>query len=103
MKRSQDQIPSSAGIKLRRLLQYPTNMTTPTRIVSFLPAATEMAGALGLIDQLVGITHECDYPLEVRGKTIVVRNPLPIRRMSQSEIDVAVAQRMRDGLSLYQV
>src|SRR5258705_6759576 len=78
-------------------------MTTPTRIVSFLPSATEMACALGLIDQLVGITHECDYPLEVRGKTIVVRNALPIESMSQSEIDVAVAQRMRDGLSLYQV
>ena len=78
-------------------------MTTLPRIVSFLPSATEMACALGLIDQLVGITHECDYPPEVRGKTIVVRNALPIESMSQSEIDVAVAQRMRDGLSLYQV
>src|SRR5258705_1526045 len=103
MKRSQDQIPSSAGIKLRRLLQYPTIMTTPTRIVSFLPSATEMACALGLIDQLGGITHECYYPPEGRGKTIVVRNALPIESMSQSEIDVAVAQRMRAGLSLYQV
>jgi iron complex transport system substrate-binding protein len=62
-----------------------------------------MACALGLTDQLVGITHECDYPPEVRGKTIVVRNALPIENMSQSEIDIAVAQRMRDGLSLYQV
>jgi len=78
-------------------------MTTLPRIVSFLPSATEMACALGLIDQLVGITHECDYPPEVRGKTIVVRNALAIESMSQSEIDVAVAQRMRDGLSLYQV
>jgi len=78
-------------------------MTTLPRIVSFLPSATEMACALGLTDQLVGITHECDYPPEVRGKTIVVRNALPIESMSQSEIDVAVAQRMRAGLSLYQV
>ena len=78
-------------------------MTTLPRIVSFLPSATEMACALGLADQLVGITHECDYPPEVRGKTIVVRNALPIESMSQSEIDVAVAQRMRAGLSLYQV
>jgi iron complex transport system substrate-binding protein len=73
------------------------------RIVSFLPSATEMACALGLADQIVGITHECDYPPEVRGKTVVVRNVLPIERMSQPEIDAAVAQRMRDGLSLYQV
>jgi iron complex transport system substrate-binding protein len=78
-------------------------MTTPARIVSFLPSATEMACALGLGDQLVGITHECDYPPEVRGKTVVVRNALPIETMSQAEIDVAVAQRMRAGLSLYQV
>src|SRR4029434_9506070 len=78
-------------------------MTTAARIVSFLPSATEMACALGLADQLVGITHECDYPPEVLGKTVVVRNALPIEGMSQLEIDIAVAQRMRDGLSLYQV
>src|SRR5260370_18554705 len=73
------------------------------RIVSFLPSATEMAFALGLSDQLVGITHECDYPPEVEGKPVVVRNVLPIEKMSQPEIDVAVAQPIRDGLSLYQV
>src|SRR5438132_3074144 len=76
---------------------------TGARIVSFLPSATEMACALGLGDQLVGITHECDYPPEVQGKPIVVRNVLPIETMSQPEIDAAVTQRMRDGLSLYQV
>src|SRR5260370_42401583 len=73
------------------------------RIVSFLPSATEMACALGLGDQLVGITHECDYPPEVEGKPIVVRNVLPIETMSQPEIDAAVTQRIREGLSLYQV
>ena len=78
-------------------------MTNAARIVSFLPSATEMACALGLGDQLVGITHECDYPSEVEGKPVVVRNVLPIEKMSQPEIDAAVAQRMRDGLSLYQV
>lgn len=77
-------------------------MTSP-RIVSFLPSATEMVCALGLGDQLVGITHECDYPPEVAVKPIVVRNVLPIEQMSQPEIDVAVTQRMRDGLSLYEV
>src|SRR6266851_4753276 len=77
-------------------------MTSP-RIVSFLPSATEMACALGLGDQLVGITHECDYPPEVAGKPIVVRNVLPIETMSQPEIDAAVTKRLRDGLSLYQV
>ena len=78
-------------------------MVTTQRIVSFLPSATEMACALGLADQLVGITHECDYPPEVRGKSVVVSNALPIETMSQPEIDAAVAERMRSGLSLYQI
>ena len=78
-------------------------MRTTQRIVSFLPSATEMVCALGLGEQLVGITHECDYPSEVAGKPVVVRNVLPIETMSQPEIDAAVAQIMREGLSLYQV
>ena len=73
------------------------------RIVSFLPSATEMAYALGLADSIVGITHECDYPPEVKSKPVVVRNVLPIEKMSQSEIDRAVAERMRSGQSLYQI
>lgn len=73
------------------------------RIVSFLPSATEMACALGLNDALVGITHECDYPPEVAGKPVVVRNVLPIESMSQGEIDRAVAERLRDGQSLYRI
>ena len=77
-------------------------MTSP-RIVSFLPSATEIACALGLADSLLGITHECDYPPEVRSKPVVVRNVLPIETMSQGEIDRAVAERMRAGLSLYQI
>ena len=73
------------------------------RIVSFLPSATEIACALGLADSIVGITHECDYPPEIKSKPVVVRNALPIETMSQSEIDHAVAERMRSGQSLYQI
>ena len=70
------------------------------RIVSFLPSATEMVCALGLGDRLMGVSHECDYPPEAKTKPVVVRAVLPVKRMSQSEIDVAVTQRLRDGLSL---
>ena len=73
------------------------------RIVSFLPSATEMICALGLVDQLAGITHECDFPPEVRNKPIIVRSALAIDTMGQSEIDTAVAERLGQGLSLYQV
>jgi iron complex transport system substrate-binding protein len=73
------------------------------RIVSFLPSATEMVCTLGLAEQLVGITHECDYPPEVTSKPVVVRNVLPIESMTQSEIDQAVSERLRSGQSLYQI
>jgi iron complex transport system substrate-binding protein len=78
-------------------------MEMARRIVSFLPSATEMACALGLGDQLLGITHECDHPPEIRDKAIVVRSVLPTERMNQQEIDTAVTERLRNGLSLYQV
>ena len=73
------------------------------RIISFLPAGTEMACALGLGDNLVGISHECDYPPEVRAKPVVVRPALPLEELSQREIDEQVTRRLRDGLSLYEV
>lgn len=80
-----------------------TAMAEALRIVSFLPSATEMTCALGLSDRLMGITHECDYPSGIKGKPVVVRSVLPTEEMSQQEIDSAVAERLRNGLSLYQV
>lgn len=73
------------------------------RIVSFLPSATEMVYALGLSESLVGVTHECDYPPEAKTKPVVVRNALPIETMSQAELDRAVAERIGNGDSLYQI
>ncbi|HXT12865.1 MAG TPA: cysteine-rich CWC family protein [Candidatus Angelobacter sp.] len=73
------------------------------RIISFLPAATEMVCALGLADQLVGVTHECDYPPAARGKPVVVRSVLPVETMTEREIDTAVTECIRNGRSLYEV
>ena len=73
------------------------------RIVSFLPSATEMVCALGLADHLVGITHECDYPPEIRTEPVVFRPAIPLRGLSLREIDTAVTARIRSGQSLYQV
>jgi iron complex transport system substrate-binding protein len=78
-------------------------MPTLPRIVSFLPSATEMACALGLHDQLVGITHECDYPPSVREKPVVVSSAVSMATMTQAEIDRIVSERMKNGQSLYQV
>ena len=76
-------------------------MTEGPRIISLLPSATEMICALGLGDQLVGVTHECDYPPLVRSKPKVVHNALPIETMTEREIDRAVSERLRAGLGLY--
>lgn len=73
------------------------------RIVSFLPAATEMACALGLDDQLVGVSHECDYPAHMRWLPIVVRNAVALDGLTAAEIDDAVRQRLHSGASLYEV
>jgi iron complex transport system substrate-binding protein len=78
-------------------------MSGELRIVSFLPAATEMVYALGLGDRLAGISHECDYPPQVRSKPVVVSHALQLEKMSLREIDVAVSERLRTGASLYQV
>jgi iron complex transport system substrate-binding protein len=73
------------------------------RIVSFLPAATEMVYALGIRDELVGVSHECDFPAEAKTKPVVVQPALALETMSLREIDIAVAERIRSGESLYQV
>jgi len=73
------------------------------RIVSLLPAATEIVCALGARDQLVGRSHECDYPAEVQRLPIVSRPALELVGLTQAEIDAAVTSRMRSGESLYLV
>jgi len=72
------------------------------RIYSFLPSATEMVYALGLGDQLCGVTHECDYPAEAASKPIVVRSRHTSTK-SQREIDELVAQSMSHGHGLYSI
>lgn len=73
------------------------------RIISFLPAATEITCALGAGDELVGRSHECDYPPEVRALPVVSKPALPLEGLSQKEIDRAVAAHLATGESLYQV
>ncbi len=70
------------------------------RIVSLLPSATEMLCALGLEDQLVGVTHECDYPSLVRGLPRVTRTFIPPDATS-ADIDRTVRERMRTDRALY--
>ena len=73
------------------------------RIVSFLPAATEITYALGAGGDLVGRSHECDYPPQVRSLPVVSKPALPLEGLSQKEIDRAVATHLATGESLYRV
>jgi iron complex transport system substrate-binding protein len=72
------------------------------RICSFLPSATETLYALGLGDDVAGVTFECDYPAEARQKAVVVHTNLPLG-LRAPEIDSAVNDFVRRGESLYQV
>lgn len=60
------------------------------RIVSLLPSATELLFALGLGDQVVGVTHECDYPEAARAKPALTASRLH-GAMTSGEIDAAVS------------
>jgi iron complex transport system substrate-binding protein len=73
------------------------------RIVSFLPAGTEMVHALGAGNELVGRSHECDYPASVTSLPVVSRPALDLDGASPEEIDAAVAQRMDSGDTLYAI
>jgi len=58
------------------------------RIVSLLPSATEIICALGLSDQLVGVSHRCDYPPEIEGVAVVTRPAgSPNDELGPSELD----------------
>ncbi len=70
------------------------------RIVSLLPSATEIVCALGLGDQLVGVTHECDYPPWVRRLPKVTRTLIPAGASSR-RIDELVRERLRTQRALY--
>jgi iron complex transport system substrate-binding protein len=74
-----------------------------SRIVSFLPAGTEMVYALGAGAELVGRSHECDYPSSVTRLPVVSRPTLDLDEASPVAIDLAVAERMNSGDTLYRI
>src|SRR4051812_35513139 len=71
------------------------------RVVSFLPAATEIVHALGAGPELVGRSHECDYPPTVVTLPVVSKPAIDMNGSSPGAIDEAVAKRMAAGDSMY--
>lgn len=72
------------------------------RIATLLPSATEIVCALGLAEQLVGISHECDFPAEITHLPRLTRAKIDPRGRS-GEIDRQVRELVADGLSVYTV
>jgi iron complex transport system substrate-binding protein len=72
------------------------------RIVSLLPSATETLFALGFDDEIVGVSHECDFPEKAKTKTCVVRSRLP-KDVSPAETDRLVREHVERGESIYAV
>jgi iron complex transport system substrate-binding protein len=72
------------------------------RIVSLVPHATELLFALGLGEDVVGVTHECDYPQSAREIQPVTHDVLA-PGLSAAEIDAAVRERSERGDSIYEL
>ncbi|MFL5894255.1 MAG: ABC transporter substrate-binding protein [Thermoleophilaceae bacterium] len=72
------------------------------RIASLVPSATETLFALGLGDDVVAVTHECDYPLEAQELPHLTRSVIP-PGLSAAEIDSAVRERTQRGEAIYEL
>lgn len=72
------------------------------RIVSLLPSATETLFALGFDEEIVGVSHECDFPEKAKTKTCVVRSRLP-GGTTPAQTDRLVREYVERGESIYAV
>jgi len=73
------------------------------KICSLLPSGTEILYSLGLGDQIVAVTHECDYPDEAASKPKITEDLISHTRMSSREIDHAVAANVGRHGSIYRL
>src|SRR5438552_2841136 len=73
------------------------------RIVSLLPAATEIAAVLGLMDHVVGVSHECDFPSEVNERRRVTRCPVQNKSLTSREIDEWVRRALHENGTIYTI
>lgn len=74
-----------------------------TRIVSLLPAATEIAAALGLMDQIVGVSHECDFPEQASQRPRVTQCPVHDAGLMSAQVDEWVRRALRENGIIYTI
>ena len=73
------------------------------RIVSLLPAATEIAAALGLMEQVVGVSHECDFPEEANARPRVTHCPIYKAGLTSREVDQWVRSALHENGTIYAI
>ena len=71
------------------------------RICSLLPSATEMVYALGLGDDLVGVSYACDYPDEAASRPVVSHSLRNVKHLDSGEIDALVQQARANSNPMY--
>ncbi|MDG1444061.1 MAG: cobalamin-binding protein [Pseudomonadales bacterium] len=94
--------PVAERIKQQPIEKPLTQVGMPHRIVTLLPSATEIVCALGLQDQLVGITHECNYPNSIVDRPIVTQSTIA-KGLSSQDIDLKVRDHLSDNSALYSI
>jgi iron complex transport system substrate-binding protein len=72
------------------------------RVISFLPSATEIVAALGRLDDIVGVSHECDFPTAVRSRDVVTSSAID-SKAAPGRIDIAVRELVDTERPLYDV
>ena len=73
------------------------------RIVSLLPAATEIAAALGLMDEVVGVSHECDFPGEANSRPRVTHCAVHNSGLTSKEVDEWVRRALHENGTIYTI
>ena len=73
------------------------------RIVSLLPSATDVIAELDLLDSLVGVSDDCNWPPEVAGKPLVARTRIDVSGLTSAQIDRLVTASRSEGHSIYAV
>jgi len=78
-------------------------VSTTMRICSLLPSTTEIVCALGLKENLVGITHECDYPQEISDVRVVTKSLIDHSGSSSQEINRHISEALHSGSGIYAI
>ena len=73
------------------------------KICSLLPSGTEILFALGIGDQILGITDLCDYPKETLHKRIVCRSKIDVNELSSEQVDEAMHKLLESGESPFEL